>query len=142
MIEIKKGIFLNSKEITFQASKSSGPGGQHVNKVNSRITLSYPLSGIIGLNDKQMIIVSERLASYIIDNEIRISSQKHRSQYSNKIDATSKLEALLKKALSPNKSRIKTKVPKAAIEKRLNQKNIRAGIKKSRKIKINKEDLE
>lgn len=136
MIEIIKGIFLNKKEITFQASKSSGPGGQHVNKVNSKVELSYPLDKIMDISEDQVNTVKEKLSSYIVEDDIRISSQKHRSQYSNKLDATEKLVSLLRKALLPNKPRIKTRIPKSAIEKRLYQKRKQAIIKKDRNLNL------
>ena len=103
MIEIVKGIYLNTKGIVFQTSKSSGPGGQHVNKVNSRVTLCCPLAEILGLSIEQLKTITEMLSAYIVENEIRISSQKHRSQYSNKVEATAKLEKLFKKSFKPKK---------------------------------------
>ena len=112
MIEIKKDIWLNEGKITFQAVRSGGPGGQHVNKVSSKVHLNCPLDILSGLSDKQQEVIQEKLKRYIIDNEIRISSQKHRSQYSNRIDALDKLISLLQKALREKKPRLETKLPK------------------------------
>jgi len=132
MIEIQKGIWLDENRITFQAVRSSGPGGQHVNKVSSKIQLYCPLELLSGLSDRQQAVIIEKLKRYISNDEIRISSQKHRSQYSNRIDAMEKLISLLQKALREKKPRLKTKVPKSVKEKRLKQKSIRSEIKKSR----------
>lgn len=139
MIEIKPGVLLYKKDVTFQASKSSGPGGQHVNKVSSRIVLSYPLDKISGLSEKQQNKIYEKLSGYIVKNDIRVSSQKHRSQYSNKLDAFEKLKSLLIKALKESKPRIKTKIPRSVIEKRLKLKNKRSELKRDRNIDLDKD---
>lgn len=139
MIEIKPGVLLYKKDVTFQASKSSGPGGQHVNKVSSRIVLSYPLDKISGLSEKQQNKIYEKLSGYIVKNDIRVSSQKYRSQYSNKLDAFEKLKSLLIKALKESKPRIKTKIPRSVIEKRLKLKNKRSELKRDRNIDLDKD---
>ena len=135
MIEVKKGIRINEKSITFQAVQSSGPGGQHVNKVSSKVILSLPLEAVTGITENQKVAIRAKLKMYFSADTIKISSQKHRSQYSNKIDATDKLILLLQKALKEKKPRYKTKVPKAVKEKRLKEKSIRSQIKKSRNFK-------
>jgi len=135
MLEIQKGILLSEDKLAFQASRSGGPGGQHVNKTSSKIILSCPLDLISGLSDRQMSLIQSKLKRYIVDDEIRVSSQKHRSQYSNRLDATDKLLTLLRKALREKKPRYKTKIPKSVREKRLKEKNIRSEIKKSRGFK-------
>ena len=140
MIEIRNGIWIDEDSFVFQAVRSSGPGGQHVNKVNSKVLLIYPINKINGLSEKHKEIVRQKLKSYIVDNEIRITSQKHRSQYSNKLDVSEKLQSLLHKALKEKKPRYKTKVPKAAKEKRLKEKNIKSEIKNSRKFKPSVDD--
>ena len=133
IIDIKKGIWINSDNLTFQAVRSSGPGGQHVNKTSSKILLICPVAKINGLTDTQSDKIKERVKSYWVDNELRISCQKHRSQYSNKMEAIAKLQALLRKALKENKQRVKTKIPGSVQEKRLKEKRIRSDIKKNRK---------
>lgn len=140
MIEIKPGIFLYEKELTFHAVRSGGAGGQHVNKVSTKVVLKYPIEKIQGLSEKQVNKVRQKLSTYVVENHIQISSQKHRSQYSNKLDTIQKLESLLINALKENKPRVKTKVPKSAVEKRLNKKKQKSDIKKSRNLK-NTEDI-
>jgi len=140
MIEIKKGIHIDEKSLTFLAVRSGGPGGQHVNKVSSKILLICPLEKIIGLTEKEQEQVRQKLKSYLTDAEIRITSQKHRSQYSNKLDAVEKLKALLQKALKEKKPRYKTKVPASVKEKRLKTKSIRSEVKKSRSHKVDPDE--
>ena len=105
MIDIKTGIWINEDALLFQAVRSSGPGGQHVNKVSSKIILVCPLDKIKGLSEKQAETIKQKLKSYVADEEIRVTSQKHRSQYSNKLDAIGKLQSLLQKALKEKKQR-------------------------------------
>jgi len=132
MIEIQSSIWINESDIRFQAVRSSGPGGQHVNKVSSKILLFCPLQKINGLNEEQIELLNNKLSSYIKADEIRISSQKHRSQYSNKLDAIEKLRILVNKALKKRKARYTTSVPRAVKEKRLQEKKKRSKIKSER----------
>jgi len=133
IIDIKNGIWINSDNLIFQAVRSAGPGGQHVNKTSSKILLICPVDKINGLDDNQSGRIEEKLKSYWIDGSLRISCQKHRSQYSNKKEAISRLQSLLRKALKEDKPRFKTKVPGSVMEKRLKEKHIRSDIKKNRK---------
>ena len=132
MIEIQSNIWINESDIRFQAVRSSGPGGQHVNKVSSKVLLFCPLQKINGLDEEQIELVNTKLSSYISAGELRISSQKHRSQYSNKLDAVEKLRILLQKALKKRKTRYVTSIPKAVKENRLQEKKKRSKIKSDR----------
>jgi len=135
MINIKNNIFLDENSFVFQASRSSGPGGQHVNKVSSKVILSCPLQIITGASEHQIALIKEGLSSYIVSEDIiKIESQKYRSQFANKRDCIEKLVVLLQKALKEKKPRKKTKVPKSVKEKRLQEKSKRAKLKKDRKI--------
>jgi ribosome-associated protein len=140
MIEIKKGIDIDESALIFQAVRSSGPGGQHVNKVSSKILLICPIEKITGLSEAQHDLIKQKLKSYLVGSEIRVTSQKHRSQYSNRLDAIEKLKILLQKALKEKKPRYKTKIPRAAKEKRLKKKNIRSEIKKVRALKVDRDE--
>lgn len=133
MIEIRSGIWINEEDLSFQAVRSSGPGGQHVNKVSSKVICICPIQKISGLNEHQKEILQQKLKSYISNEEIRISSQKHRSQHSNKLDTVEKLQSLLQNALKDRKPRYKTNIPKAAKEKRLKEKSKRSQVKSNRR---------
>ena len=135
MIKIKNNIFIDETNLTFQATRSSGPGGQHVNKVSSRVILSCPLQSISGVSERQINMIKEGLKRYLVAGDIiKIESQKYRSQFANKQDCIDKLAAHLQKALKEIKPRKKTKVPKGVKEKRLQEKSKRAKLKKDRKV--------
>ena len=133
MIHIGGTVFINENDLTFTSARSSGPGGQHVNKVSSKIILTFPLDKIIGVNQRQIASIHEKLKRYIFaENSIRVVSQKHRSQYANRLDALKKLQLLLKNALKERKARKKTIVPRSVKEQRLKDKKRRAQIKLDR----------
>jgi ribosome-associated protein len=134
MIHIKNNIFIDENSLTFQATRSSGPGGQHVNKVSSKVILSCPLNALTGLSEHQKEMIKIGLRSYIVSGDIiKIESQKQRSQFSNKQDCIDKLVAHLQNALKKKKKRKKTTVPKSVKEKRLQEKSKRAKLKRDRK---------
>lgn len=119
-------------ELTFAASRSSGPGGQNVNKVNSRITLSWKVTqSIVDAELKE--IIQKKLHSRInTDGELQISVQESRSQLQNKEGAVQKLQELLVKAFAPHKVRKPTKPGKAAKQARLKSKKQHSEKKKWR----------
>lgn len=116
-----------------QASRSSGPGGQNVNKLNTRITLVFDLPNCPTLTDEQKQRLLKKLATYA-DKEgcLHISSQRHRSQHANRLDATERLAVLIAQAIKPPVKRRKTAIPRTAIRKRLEQKKQRSATKRQR----------
>ena len=134
MIEIDKDIILFDKKIEFQAIRSSGPGGQHVNKVSTAIMLKYDLK----IHDYpkwflKSIKMNANNSQLSRKNVITIKSNKFRSQLKNKKDATGRLIALLKRASKKKKIRKKTLPTKKSIEKRLSIKRINSQKKSQRK---------
>jgi len=123
-----------SSEYTFKAVRSSGKGGQNVNKVSSKIELYFNIPGSVMLSDKQKAILSEKL-KHLMNEEgtIRIVSQEDRSQKRNKDIAVEKIQLLIEKALTPVKKRVKTKTPRSVKEKRLQDKKIKGEVKSMRK---------
>ena len=114
---------LLSPELHFMASRSGGPGGQNVNKVNSKISLRFevPQSQILTEDEKE--IISRRLSNYLTKEGIlHISSQESRSQLKNKQAVLVKLDALLSKAFEKRKARKKSKPSQAVIKKRIESK--------------------
>jgi ribosome-associated protein len=134
VIVIRHNIVIRKEDLIIKAVRSSGPGGQHVNKVSSKIIISCPLHKINGLTDQHLKKINARIGRYINNSAIVVFSQKHRSQYSNKIDAMEKLVNLLQKALKDEKPRKQTKIPKAANEKRLALKQRKSKLKENRKV--------
>lgn len=122
-----------SGEFQFFTSKSSGPGGQNVNKVNSKVELRFDVHNSVLLTQGQKDIICLKLASKISDEGIlSVVSQKDRSQLSNKEDAIQKLYQLLTKALTPVKPRKKTRPTQSSVEKRLTQKRLKSETKQNR----------
>jgi len=121
------------REIWFKTSRSSGPGGQHVNKVSSRVTVFFNVreSGI--LTERQKSRVLKRLSTRADKSGvIRVSSQKHRSQKANKQAAVVRLQCLITNAIKKRIPRKKTRPPKWAKEERLKQKKQHSEKKKLR----------
>ena len=123
-----------SPEFVFTASRSSGPGGQHVNKVSTRVELRFNLTQSQLLAETVKEIIHTKLAAKInSEGEIILVSQSERSQLMNKEKVIEKFYLLIIKALTPVKKRKPTKPSRAAIEKRLEEKRIIAEKKERRK---------
>ena len=134
MIDITNGIKLFDKKIEYQAIRSNGPGGQHVNKVSTAIVLKYNLN--IHNYPKwflKSIKVNANNAQLSSKNIITIKSNKFRSQLKNKRDATSRLISLLKRSSIRKKNRKKTLPTKKSIETRLLKKRMKSKKKILRK---------
>ena len=128
------------KELNFKAIRSSGPGGQHVNKTESRVTLvwSFTDSNLISEKEKELIV--SKVKTYISGNLIRISTEENRSQIKNKKKSIYKLKSILEEAFKLDKLRKKSRVPRSVKEKRIKTKKQKGEIKKSRK-KIDKREF-
>ena len=134
MIEIDKGIKLFDKKIEYQAIRSSGPGGQHVNKVSTAIILKYNLN-IHNYPEwfLESIKVNAKNAQLSSKNIITIKSNRFRSQSKNKRDATNRLISLFKISSKRKKVRKRTIPTKRSIEIRLLRKKINSQKKILRK---------
>lgn len=120
-------------ELHFSASRSSGPGGQHVNKVSSRVELRFDIraSGLLSPDEKELILVT--LAKRINNNgELLLVCQTERSQYENKEKVTERFFRLLVKSLTPQKKRTPTRPTRASRIKRVESKRKHAEKKKRR----------
>ena len=133
MIHITRSLAIPENEISFTASRSGGPGGQNVNKVSSRVTLSFDVAASRTLSEEQRRIILTKLATRINqDGVLRIVSQRTRSQDLNRTDALDRFSDLLRRALTPVRHRVKTAVPAAAKQRRLEEKKKRTVVKQSR----------
>jgi len=122
-----------SSEFQFITSRSSGPGGQNVNKVNSKVELRFDIKNSMILSDEQKLIVESKLFSKISsDGILSVVSQRDRSQLSNKEDAVTKFYLLITKALTPVKRRRSTRPTQSSVEKRLTSKRIKSTVKQNR----------
>ncbi|HEX8506977.1 MAG TPA: alternative ribosome rescue aminoacyl-tRNA hydrolase ArfB [Hymenobacter sp.] len=123
-------------EITFQTSRSSGPGGQNVNKVESRVELRFPLRESQVLTEQQKELILEKLANQLTaEGLLIITAQEDRSQLRNKDIALARFHELLARSLRRPKPRKATKPSKSAVRKRLEGKKIH-GEKKANRRKL------
>ena len=121
-------------EITFQTSRSSGPGGQNVNKVESRVELRWHLMESQVLTDAQKALILEKLANRLTaDGLLLITAQDDRSQLRNKEFALARFHELLLKSLRRPKPRKATKPNRSAVRKRLEGKKIQGEKKANRR---------
>jgi ribosome-associated protein len=112
-----------TNELLFSTSRSSGPGGQNVNKVNSKVELRFPVDMSILLSESEKQIIQKKLKNRInSEGELIITVQTNRSQLKNKEEAIEKFHELLTKALTPRKPRRATRPTQASVEKRLDMK--------------------
>jgi ribosome-associated protein len=122
------------KEFNYSAVRSGGPGGQHVNKVSSKVVLTFDLINSSGLSDDEKGILQKRLKSKLSKGGfLIIASDDSRSQHKNKELATVKLFKILQNGLLQPKARRSTKASKSSIKKRLETKKKHAQIKNLRK---------
>jgi ribosome-associated protein len=134
-ITINESLSIPRGELDFKATRSGGPGGQHVNTSSTRIELTWDVSASPALTDQQRARIQERLANRIDERGVlHLTSSGSRSQYQNREDVTERLARLVADALRERKVRKKTRVPKAAKEARLRDKKRRSESKRQRRI--------
>jgi len=133
MIHIMDGLLIPEIEIRLAASRSSGPGGQNVNKVSSKVTLSFDVRESSALSPEQKQKIMGRLATRINKEGIlQVVSQRTRSQELNREDVLERFSELLRRALTPRTPRVKTRVPAAEQQRRLDNKRKRGITKQTR----------
>lgn len=133
MIEIRDGIVISKDQLVYKVSRSSGPGGQNVNKVNTRVTLLFDVANCTNLSDVQKQQILTRLASRANKNGIiRVVSQKFRTQKANRDFALDRLRELLEEALKEMPIRKKTRIPYSAKQQRFEKKRKRSILKQQR----------
>ncbi len=134
LLRINNHTFIPLSELNFSAARSSGPGGQHVNKTSTKVLLEFDVFNSPNLTDEQKQIIQEKLENRITkDGGLQISSQQYRSQSANKQDAIGKFVEMLEEALRPRKKRRRKRISQAARHARLQAKRHRSEIKKMRK---------
>ena len=133
MIEIANNTFISEDELVFKTSRSSGPGGQNVNKTNTRVTLFFDVVNCRWLSDTQKQHIRARLAKRAdVNGVIRVVSQKFRTQQANRRAAVERLQQLLAGALKIRPVRKESTVPYTAKQRRLDQKKRRSLLKQRR----------
>jgi len=123
-----------SGELHYSASRSSGPGGQNVNKVSTKVELRFLVASSQLLTEAEKALIAEKLASRInAAGELLLVAQSERSQLKNKELVTEKFYALVTKALTPRKKRKATRPSRASKEERLETKRKQSEKKERRK---------
>jgi ribosome-associated protein len=137
VIVINEQLAIPEAELMFAASRSGGPGGQNVNKVSSRVTLTFDVLKSPSLSDDQRRKLLKRLETRINKEGIlRVVSQRTRSQEMNREDAQARFVQLFQAALRVERPRVKTTVTSAARERRIHEKKKRSTTKQSRSDKV------
>ena len=132
-LQISKTLVIPSKEIKWRFSRSSGPGGQNVNKIESRVEIIFNLEDSKVLNDYQKAILRINFKNKLVNNSLCLVVQEHRNQLLNRQLALMKLSSIIKDSLNkPFKIRKFTKPTKASQKKRVEFKKKRGELKKSR----------
>ena len=99
-LKITKTLVIPSNEIKWRFSRSSGPGGQNVNKIESRVEIIFNLEDSKVLNDYQKEIIKRNLKTKLVNNSLRLAVQEHRNQLLNRQLALIKFSSILKNALN------------------------------------------
>ena len=121
-------------ELNFKAVRSSGAGGQNVNKVSSKVVLTFNLNASKALSEEQKELIATKIASRLTsDNILILNCDEDRSQLKNKAIVTKRFLEIIKNALIVPKIRKATKIPKSVIRKRIKYKKNLSEIKQSRR---------
>ncbi len=130
---IRGSVSLPEAELMWRFSRSSGPGGQHVNTSDSQVELRFDLAATDALPEVWKARALERLASRLVGGVVSVRASEHRSQWRNRETAAVRLAALLAEATAPPpKPRIKRKIPRGINERRLREKKQRGDTKRGR----------
>jgi ribosome-associated protein len=132
MIQVDEHLAIPEDELTFVTSRSGGPGGQNVNKLETRVAVRFDLASP-SLDDAQRARLRERLATRISRaGVLQVTSQRHRTQAANREAALARLGELLRDALAEQERRLPTRPSRAARARRLEAKRLRSRRKRER----------
>ena len=132
-IVITPHLSIPDSDVRFSAARSTGPGGQHVNKVNSRVILEFDVKRTTVLSSYQKRRIAEMVGQRMNqEGVLRLQAQRHRTQSANRADLLEKFIKILQDALRPVKTRVPTRVPYRVREKRLEEKKLRTRVKRVR----------
>jgi ribosome-associated protein len=136
MVTINRDTTIPESELTFSTARSSGPGGQNVNKVSTKVVLHFDIENSSALTDEQKGLLTIRLQNRVSKSGIlTLACQSTRSQFDNKKEVVDRFSKLISAALRKQPPRKKTRVPAGAVKKRIKSKTIH-GRKKSERSKI------
>mgnify|MGYP001318303048 CR=1 FL=1 len=136
-LTINSKLVIPSKELQWRFSRSSGAGGQNVNKLDSRVEIVFDINTSRVLTPFQKLRINAQLKKKIVQGCICIAVQEKRTQYQNRQLALTKLASILKNSLKPPaKTRIGTRPTKASQKRRVESKKKRGEVKKNRQYKV------
>ena len=135
-LTITPRLVIPSSELKWRFSRSSGPGGQKVNKTDSRVEIIFNIEKSKVLNDYQKIIIMKNLKNKLVNKAICIAVQDQRNQFLNRQLAIVRISSLIRNSLkNTSKVRKATQPSKASQKRRLDSKNKRGELKKNRQRK-------
>ena len=141
MIAVTSQLSIPEQELRFHASRSSGPGGQNVNKVNTRVTLHFDVRRSPSLTAGQKSLIGRKLKTRINkEGVLYLYAQRAASQAMNRADVLEKFCRLLHEALTPRKIRKETRISQRDVEKRLDEKKRRGRVKQLRNQQVRVDD--
>jgi ribosome-associated protein len=134
VLAVNDSVRVPRAELTYRATRSGGPGGQHVNTSSTRVELAWNVDGSPSVSDEERARIREKLSNRISgEGLLLLSASEHRSQNRNKEAVTERFVALVRQALVVPAKRKKTRPSKAAREARLHAKKHRSEVKRRRR---------
>ncbi|WGW12324.1 alternative ribosome rescue aminoacyl-tRNA hydrolase ArfB [Saxibacter everestensis] len=132
-LQISRSLSIPDSELGWRFSRSSGPGGQHVNTSDSRVELFWNIPASAALSDAQRTRLMDRLAARLVDGAITVSAAERRSQLRNREIASEKLADIVRAALAPEPAKRRPSKPtRGSRERRLAAKKQRSAVKQQR----------
>jgi ribosome-associated protein len=133
-LAVNDSVRVPRAELTYRATRSGGPGGQHVNTSSTRVELAWDVGASPSVSDEERALIREKLSNRISgEGVLLLAASDHRSQNQNKEAVTERFVELVRQALVVPKKRKKTRPGKAAREARLRAKKHRSEVKRSRR---------
>lgn len=140
-LRLSPGLVIPAAELRWRFSRSSGPGGQHVNTTDSRVELIYDLTASETLSPVLKARAQRRLEGQLLEGCVVISASEHRSQWQNRVAAQRRLVALLQEALKPPPPpRRATRPTRGSVQRRLQAKKQLGEVKRQRCSRIQPEE--
>lgn len=134
LLQIDDSLTLPRAELTYRATRSGGPGGQHVNTSSTRVELTWNVEASPSLSEAQRARIREKLANRISgEGVLLLAASEHRSQHQNREAVTERFVELVRRSLVVPKARKKSRPSRAAREARLHAKRRRSELKRSRR---------
>ena len=133
-VELAPGVHAPAASLRWQFARSSGPGGQNVNKVNTKAEVWVPVTALVGMRERAVARLRQLAGKRLtLSDEIHIAADTERTQDGNRTAALGRLRELLVEAMHEPKPRRKTRPSRAARERRLTSKRRRSQIKANRR---------